>query len=174
MFTEKEHFSILLGSMKATLKEEKIHEANRTLLHQQIKALWDVIEPEHPVRSWLSFYKCTKTNVINIKPYSGISVNSNPNMGERYNTESVFYQQSTPKAFFCHVSNVLRRNSPNHCSKFSGARSQGLNLSTSACEAEAIGTRTTWSNYYDDVNLSSFTATQQNLLLLLLSYPLGI
>lgn len=73
VFPEKEQFSTLLGHIKATLKEEKIHEANRTLLHQQIKALWDVIEPEHPVRSSLSIYKSTNTNVRNIKPYGDLS-----------------------------------------------------------------------------------------------------
>ncbi|XP_046661651.1 uncharacterized protein LOC124354898 isoform X2 [Homalodisca vitripennis] len=50
---DNEHLSTMLGCVKATLKEEKIHEANRALLHQQVKALWDMIEPQHEIMSEL-------------------------------------------------------------------------------------------------------------------------
>lgn len=61
---ENKHFSVLLTHIKSTLHEEKIHEANRTLLHQQLKFMWDVLEPQHELL--IEYFECVSELPVSI------------------------------------------------------------------------------------------------------------
>ncbi|XP_054278841.1 focadhesin [Macrosteles quadrilineatus] len=59
-----DHFSKMISSIKTTLKEEKIHDANRTMLHQVVKLLWEAIEPQSPVLS--DYFSCVSELPVSV------------------------------------------------------------------------------------------------------------
>lgn len=61
---DKKQLSLLLNSIKLTLREEKIHESNRTVLQQQVKSLWDIMEPQDELLT--GYFECASELTVSL------------------------------------------------------------------------------------------------------------